>query len=129
VQIVLSSIVVVGSHATVFVVACLATGVHASVVELVALALIALTASAIPINVGGWGPREGAAASAFAMVGLGAGAGVTASTTFGVLATIALLPGAVVLIVDRIRAARARPTRDTTNEKQITEQLKEKVPA
>ena len=129
IQIVVSSIVVVGSHTTVFVVACLATGIHASVVELVALALIALTAAAIPVNVGGWGPREGAAASAFALVGLGASAGVAASTAFGVLATIALLPGAVVLLVDRIRAARTPPPQGATDEVQITERLKEEVPA
>jgi glycosyltransferase 2 family protein len=129
VQIVASSIVVVVSHTTVFVVACLATGVHASLTEMVALALIVLSAAALPINVGGWGPREGAAASAFAVVGLGAGAGVAASTTFGVLATIALLPGAAVLLVDRIRVARTRRPPSTTTEKPITERLIEEVNA
>jgi uncharacterized membrane protein YbhN (UPF0104 family) len=105
-QIVASSILVVASHTTLFVVACIATGVHAPLSELITLALIALTAASLPINVGGWGPREGAAASAFAAVGLGAAAGVAASTTFGILATIALLPGAVVLISARAKAAR-----------------------
>jgi hypothetical protein len=76
--------------------------------DLVIVALIALTASALPINVGGWGPREGAAASAFAVLGLGGVAGVAASTAFGVLATIAVLPGAAVLVGGRIAAARER---------------------
>ena len=130
VQIVASSILVVASHTTLFVVACLVTGVHASITELVALALIALCASAVPINVGGWGPREGAAASAFALVGLGAGAGVAASTTFGLLAAIALLPGAVVLFVNRIQVARRRRLPSTASEEPITErQIEEKVPA
>jgi uncharacterized membrane protein YbhN (UPF0104 family) len=128
-QIVVSSIVVVASHTTVFIVACLATGVHASLAELVALALVVLSAAALPVNVGGWGPREGAAASAFAIVGLGAGAGVAASTTFGLLATIALLPGAAVLVADRIQLARARRAPAQPSKEQITEHLIEEVPA
>lgn len=118
VQIVASSLVVITSHATLFVVACLASGVRAPLGELVALALISLTAAAVPINVGGWGPREGAAASAFAVVGLGAAAGVAASTAFGVLATIAILPGAVVLLVDRVR----RPS-ETPAIRPVTEEI------
>jgi uncharacterized membrane protein YbhN (UPF0104 family) len=107
VKIVASSILVVASHVSVFVVACLATGVHAPLLELVALALIVLTAAAIPLNVGGWGPREGAAAAAFAAVGLGADAGVAASTAFAIAATIAVVPGAAVLVVNRMLAGRA----------------------
>jgi uncharacterized membrane protein YbhN (UPF0104 family) len=107
VQIVASSILVLASHTTLFIVACVATGVHAPLSELVALALVALTAAAVPINIGGWGLREGAAASAFAAVGLGAGAGVAASTAFGVLATIAVLPGAAIVVVSRIEEARS----------------------
>jgi uncharacterized membrane protein YbhN (UPF0104 family) len=128
-QIVASSIAVVASHTMVFVVACLATGVHASLAELVALALVVLSAAALPVNVGGWGPREGAAASAFAVVGLGAGAGVAASTAFGLLATIALLPGAAVLLADRIRLARVRRMPIQSSEEQITEHLSEEVNA
>jgi len=131
VGIVVSSVLVVASHSTVFVVACLATGVRASTGELVSLALIALTAAALPTNVGGWGPREGAAASAFALVGLGAASGVAASTAFGLLATIALLPGAAVLVVQGVEAARARRRRRLTVEPQLhtTEPTIEKVTA
>jgi hypothetical protein len=62
--------------------------------------------------VAGWGPREAAAASAFAIVGLGAEAGVAASTAFGVLTLIAVAPGAIVLLVDRMTApaSLSRPT-------------------
>ena len=67
---------------------------------------IALTVGAVPINLGGWGPREGAAGATFALVGLGAAAGVAASTAFGVIATIALAPGLVVLVADGIRSRR-----------------------
>ena len=109
--IVASSVVVVAAHSATFIVACLAVGVGASPRELVALAVIALAAASLPINVGGWGPREAASASAFAVIGLGAGAGLAASTAFGVLTTIAVLPGAVVLIVERFAAPRTVPAR------------------
>jgi glycosyltransferase 2 family protein len=129
VQIVASSVVVVASHVTVFIVACLATGVQAPLGELVALALITLSAAALPFSVGGWGPREGAAASAFAIAHLGAAAGVAASTTFGVLATIAVLPGAAVLLVDRIQLARARRLPEKPFEEETTETMIEEVHA
>jgi uncharacterized membrane protein YbhN (UPF0104 family) len=112
IAIVASSIVVVASHSATFVIACLAVGVEASPRELLALAVIALAAASLPINVGGWGPREAASASAFAVIGLGAGAGLAASTAFGILTIIAVLPGAVVLVVDRVAAARTAPARD-----------------
>lgn len=102
--IVVASVVVVAAHATVFVVAGLAAGVVADARDLAAVALIVLAASAIPISVGGWGPREAVAASAFAVAGLGAGAGLAVSTTFGVLAIAAVVPGAFVLLAERFRS-------------------------
>ena len=102
-----SSILVVASLAATFVVACLAVGVQATPRDLIALALIALSAAALPVNVAGWGPREAAAASAFGIVGLGADVGVAVSTAFGVLILISVLPGAVVLVVERIGAQRS----------------------
>ena len=102
-----SSVVVVASLSAMFLVACLAVGVQAPVSGLIALALLALTAAALPINVGGWGPREAAAASAFAVVGLGADAGVAASTAFGVLSLIAVAPGGVLLLLDRLPVSRS----------------------
>ncbi len=56
----LTSAVVVSAHVTLFVVACLATGLPLGRGLLMA-GLVVLAASAIPINVGGWGPREAAA--------------------------------------------------------------------
>lgn len=94
--IVTSSIVVAG-HVATFIVACVAVGVAASPERLIGVALIVLAAGAIPLNIGGWGPREGAAAWAFAGAGLGATAGIAASTAFGVLALIAVAPGAAVV--------------------------------
>ncbi|CAN5370705.1 hypothetical protein BH09ACT4_BH09ACT4_18490 [soil metagenome] len=111
-----SSVVFVASLSATFVVACLAVGVRASLADLIALALIALSAAALPINVGGWGPREAAAASAFAVVGLGAAAGVAASTAFGVLTLIAVAPGAIVLLADRTATIPHVPATTTITE-------------
>lgn len=108
-----SSLVAVAALAATFVVACLAVGIHASPGDLIALALVALSAASLPFNVGGWGPREAAAASAFAVVGLGAQAGLAASTTFGVLTLIAVAPGAVVLLVERILTSTPPITEET----------------
>lgn len=103
-----ASIVVVAAHVATFVVAGLAVGVHAEPSELALVALIVLGAAAIPLSVGGWGPREAVAASAFALAGLGAGAGLAASTAFGTVTAIAVAPGAVALLVDRFRSLRGR---------------------
>ncbi len=105
-----SSVVAIASLVAMFVIAALAAGVSAGPGELIALALVALSAAALPFNVGGWGPREAAAASTFAVIGLGPEAGVAASTAFGVLTLIAVAPGALVLVADRITALAPRPT-------------------
>jgi len=103
-----ASLVVVAAHAGTFVVACLAVGVEASPRELVGLAMIALAAAALPLNVGGWGPREAVSAAAFAAIGLGAEAGLAVSTAFGILTFVAVLPGAAALIAPAVRASALR---------------------
>lgn len=95
--VVLTSLVAASGHVAVFLVAAWAAGVDASVTELVPLALVVLLAAAIPLNVAGWGPREGAAAWAFAGAGLGAAQGATVAVVYGVLALLATLPGAVLI--------------------------------
>ena len=97
-------------HATIFVVAARAAGVDASTGMLVALALAVLVVAAIPFNVAGWGPREGAAAWAFAAAGLGAAAGATVAVAYGVLALVSTLPGAALLL------SRARTKQDEHQE-------------
>ena len=70
-----ASIVVVAGHAATFVIAARVAGSTASLAQLLPLALVVLLAMGLPINIGGWGPREGAAAWAFGAAGLGRGAG------------------------------------------------------
>jgi hypothetical protein len=92
-----ASLVVVIAHTVTFVVAARAAGVAASVWRLVPIALVVLVAMGIPLNVGGFGPREGVSAWVFGAAGFGAGAGVTVSVEYGVLVLLAAVPGAVVL--------------------------------
>ncbi|MFD0789761.1 lysylphosphatidylglycerol synthase domain-containing protein [Microbacterium insulae] len=108
--VVAASVLVLAAHVATFVVACLAVGVTASPDRLATAAIVAVLASAIPFSLGGWGPREGAAAWAFAAVGLGAAAGVAAATAYGVLVMIALTPGAVVAAASVLRRRRAEVT-------------------
>jgi uncharacterized membrane protein YbhN (UPF0104 family) len=92
--VVLASVVVVAGYALMFVVAAAATGTHPPL----SVVLLVLLAAAVPLNLGGWGPREGAAAGAFAAVGLGAEEGLAASVAFGVMALVSTLPGLLVLL-------------------------------
>jgi uncharacterized membrane protein YbhN (UPF0104 family) len=97
-----ASAVVVAAHTATFILAARTAGVDASVSRLVPLGLVALLAASVPANVGGWGPREGVAAWAFAAAGLGAAQGVAAATVYGVLVFAASLPGVGVLLAPRL---------------------------
>lgn len=98
-----ASVVVVTGHVWVFVIAAHAVGVDAPLRVLIPLALLVLVAGSLPTNIGGWGPREGAAAWAFSSAGLGADQGVATATAFGVLGLIAILPGAIVAVAGMAR--------------------------
>jgi uncharacterized membrane protein YbhN (UPF0104 family) len=112
--IVLASTVVLAGHLATFLVAARAAGSSASVLRLAPLMVLALLAMAVPLNVGGWGPREGVTAWAFAAAGMSATQGLTIAVVYGLLAFVAALPGAGVLLVRgaarlRARRAAARP--------------------
>lgn len=92
-----SSAVVLAGHLGMFVVAARVTGSAASVAVLLPLAVLALLAMSLPLNVGGWGPREGVTAWAFGAAGLGASNGLAVAVVYGVLSFVAALPGAAVL--------------------------------
>ena len=111
-QVLAASVIVVLGHALTFVVAARITGVNASPAQLFPVAMLVLAAMLLPLNVGGWGLREGAAAGLFAAAGWGAAQGVAAATAFGVLALLATGPGLVVLLarpLGRLRAREVRP--------------------
>jgi uncharacterized membrane protein YbhN (UPF0104 family) len=98
----LSSALVVAGHTATFVIAARTVGVTAPLSQLLPLALLVLAAAALP-NVGGWGPREGMTAWAFAAAGLGASLGVATAVAYGVMVLVAGLPGAAVLAAGRLR--------------------------
>ncbi|WP_345632918.1 lysylphosphatidylglycerol synthase transmembrane domain-containing protein [Rugosimonospora acidiphila] len=103
----LASTVAVACHVATFVIAAslvaarsgaAASARPVSLALLVPLALLVLLAMGLPLNIGGWGPREGAAAWAFGAAGLSATMGVSTAVVYGVLAFAAGLPGAGVLV-------------------------------
>ncbi|MEY9995788.1 uncharacterized membrane protein YbhN (UPF0104 family) [Streptomyces sp. V4I8] len=93
-----SSVVVLAGHLAMFVVAARIAGSAASVAVLLPLAVLALLAMGLPLNIGGFGPREGVTAWAFAAAGLGADTGLAVAVVYGVLSFVAALPGALVLV-------------------------------
>ena len=105
--IVLASTVVLAGHLATFVVAARTAGSTASLLRLAPLMLLALLAMSLPVNIGGWGPREGVTAWAFGAAGFSAGQGLTIAVAYGVLAFAAALPGAIVLVVRAVAAVRA----------------------
>jgi uncharacterized membrane protein YbhN (UPF0104 family) len=102
-----ASVLVVAGHTATFVVAARVAGCTAPLGELLALLLVVQTALVIPLSVGGWGLREGAAAWAFAAAGIGAATGVTVAMLYAVLMLAAVAPGAGLLAGDAVRRRRA----------------------
>lgn len=94
----LSSVVVLAGHLALFAVAARAAGPAVPVAVLLPLAVLALLAMGLPLNIGGFGPREGVTAWAFGAAGLGADRGMAVAVVYGVLGLVASLPGAAVLL-------------------------------
>ena len=97
-----ASTLVVAGHAVTFVIAARTAGATAPPDQLLPLALLVLLGAALP-NIGGWGPREGVTAWAFAAAGLGASLGVATAVVYGVMVFVASLPGAAVLLITWVR--------------------------
>ncbi len=105
---VLSAVTIVG-HVTMYVVAIRAVGLDAPVPTLIPLIVLTLLVMGLPVNIGGYGPREAFSAVAFAAAGLGAAQGVTAAVVYGVLSLVAALPGVAVLFLRRSPQQRQVP--------------------
>jgi uncharacterized membrane protein YbhN (UPF0104 family) len=102
----LLSALVVAGHAITFLIAARTAGTTASLSQMLPIALLVGMVTAMP-SVGGWGPREGAAAWVFGAAGLGAQHGVATGVVYGVMMLVASLPGAAVLVVAWFRPNRA----------------------
>ena len=98
-KVLLASLVVLAGHVTTFWLATRAVDVALPFSELVPLALLVLFVAALPLNLAGWGPREGAAAWAFAGAGLQASQGLAVAVAYGAMVLVAALPGAVLLVL------------------------------
>ena len=101
--IVLTSCAAVAGYAAIFLLATHAMGATVSPMRLLPLVMLVLVAAAVPVNVAGFGPREGVAAWAFSAAGLDAGQGVAIAAAYGILVWVACLPGAVVLVLGWLR--------------------------
>jgi uncharacterized membrane protein YbhN (UPF0104 family) len=112
-RVVVASCASTAAHVAVFAVAVHTVGLTVLPGVLIAIALLVLVGSAIPLNVAGWGPREGVTAAVFGLAGLGSADGLTVSIVFGVLAGVATLPGLLVLLGDVVvrRSRSAAPPR------------------
>jgi uncharacterized membrane protein YbhN (UPF0104 family) len=97
----LASLGAVAGHLATFLLAAHAAGSSARPVALVPMGLVVLVSMGVPLNVAGWGPREGAAAWAFSTAGFGAAQGVTTAAVYGLLTLVACLPGAGFLLLAR----------------------------
>jgi glycosyltransferase 2 family protein len=95
-------------HVATYFLAARAVGVTVSVATLLPLAVLVLVAAGLPVNLAGWGPREGMAAWAFGAAGIGVGQGVATATAYGAIVLVASLPGAVVLVVAATRRGATR---------------------
>ena len=107
-RVILASVLVVAGHTATFVIAARVAGSTAPLGELVALLMVVQVATVIPLGIGGWGLREGAAAWAFAAAGLGAATGVTVGILYAVLMLAAVSPGAALLLGDAVRRRSGR---------------------
>jgi uncharacterized membrane protein YbhN (UPF0104 family) len=92
-----TSSLIVGSYVATYLCAARAVGVGTALGALAPLVPPVLLAMLIPLSVGGWGLREGAAAALWAAVGLVAADGVAISVAYGVLVLLGTLPGAYLL--------------------------------
>ena len=107
--VVLASTVALVFYFATYLLAAHAVGVTASALTLLPVVMLVLLAAGLPLNLAGWGPREGMAAWAFAAAGLGAEQGLATAVAFAAIVLVANLPGAVVLVVGSARRRRVSP--------------------
>jgi uncharacterized membrane protein YbhN (UPF0104 family) len=99
------SIAIVACNLASFGFCAMATGTELPFVAVVTILPLILTSMMIPLSVGGWGLREGAAAAIWPVIGAQPEAGIAASIVFGLVILVASLPGVWVLLSQRRRPA------------------------
>ncbi len=79
-----------------------ATGIVLPVAAWATLIPLVLCAMLIPLSIGGWGWREGAAAALFPIFGAPASAGIATGITYGGVLLVAVLPAGAILLVQSL---------------------------
>jgi glycosyltransferase 2 family protein len=102
-RLVVLSLVIVTLNLASLTAAARATGTTLTPEAITTLIPLILTAMLIPLSIGGWGWREGAAAALFPLAGATPDAGLVAGATYGVLILTAALPGAFWLTQPTLR--------------------------
>lgn len=105
-----TAILLVASFIAVFLVAARTIGVDTPLLRLAPLVTPLLMTMLIPISIAGWGIREGAAATLWAIAGLTPEDGVAISVAYGFLVLIGSAPGALVLMERRGLGRTAHPS-------------------
>jgi uncharacterized membrane protein YbhN (UPF0104 family) len=90
---------IVGCNLAAFWCAAEATGTRLTLEATLTVVPLILTAMLLPVTVGGWGWREGAAAALFPLAGATGEAGLAASVAFGLMVLAGALPGLVPLVL------------------------------
>jgi len=106
-----------------------ATGTDLPLAAVVTVLPLILIAMLIPVSVGGWGLREGAAATIWPVMGAGAEAGIAASIAFGFVILAASLPGLWVLMTRLRRVGPDAPTSGPVLPGRGEGQLQDQTPA
>jgi uncharacterized membrane protein YbhN (UPF0104 family) len=97
------SLTIVSSYIAVFVVAGAALGVTIPSIGWFTIVPMVLLAMLIPISIGGWGLREGAAAALFPLVGIDASLALAIAILYGLINLAGSIPGLWVFITTRAR--------------------------
>ncbi|HSP26260.1 MAG TPA: lysylphosphatidylglycerol synthase transmembrane domain-containing protein [Saliniramus sp.] len=97
------SLTIVSSYIAVFVVAGAALGVAIPPIGWFTIVPMVLLAMLIPISIGGWGLREGAAAALFPLVGIDASLALAVAILYGLINLAGSLPGLWVFVATRAR--------------------------
>jgi uncharacterized membrane protein YbhN (UPF0104 family) len=118
------SVLALAGHLGLFIASARVAGSSAPLTALVTPLLLALLVMALPVNVGGWGPREGMCALAFGAAGLGAAQGLASAVVYGALALLSSLPGAVVLACRLLAARRSRRAVEDVQEVEFEEHVR-----
>jgi hypothetical protein len=91
----------VGANLLAFAACAAAVGVWLSPAEIMVILPLVLFAMLLPVSIGGWGLREGAAVALFPLAGATGAEGFAASACFGVVFLISALGGLVLFVIPR----------------------------